>query len=378
MRKSNLIFLALGVGLLIYLIHQSGPARIWHGLTQVNGLFFCAVGVFLSSKVLMAVAWRKLLDPEHCRASLTDLSLVTAVGGAINDVTPGGVGGEPLKVTWLQGKVPGEDLVSSLILHNYLYVMTNVILVLVGGVLLVSLADLPGWALWAVGGGMLLVVATVVALALVIRLGIAERFLRLLDKLHIRFKNADVLLEKARRTDERARSFYRKRPRALASAFVWMLAARATAAMESFFILAMLGHFVSPAEVLLITCMTVAVYVAFAFVPSQLGALEGGAYLFFPVIGLHAALGVAVEMIRRLRVLTLLGLAVCVIGGRSLLRWLHKRSLRDRGVDSAAAEASFVPPIATPLIDGRPAPSSPLRGSLPSSAGQAQVGNTSR
>jgi hypothetical protein len=137
------------------------------------------------------------------------------------------------------------------------------------------------------------------------------------------------LLEKAKKTDAQARNFYREKPRALLVAFFWMVASRAVAAMESFFILAMLGHFVSPAAVLLVTCMTVAVYVAFAFVPSQLGALEGGAYLFFPVIGLAAPLGVAVEMVRRLRVLTLLVFAVAALGCRSVSRWWKSRANLD-------------------------------------------------
>ena len=171
MKKSNLIFFVLGTGLLAYLVYQTGVDKLWTQLQQLSPLFFLAVGAMLASKVFMGVAWNYLLEPERNKANLWDLSLVTAVGGAINDVTPGGVGGEPLKVTWLRHKVPSEDLVSSLIIHNYLYVMTNVLLVIAGGVLIITLVDLPLWADWAIGGGMVLVLAASVLLALVIRCG---------------------------------------------------------------------------------------------------------------------------------------------------------------------------------------------------------------
>lgn len=317
-RILHVVFALIGAGVLLYLIASIGPARIWSQVTHLTYMFALGVGAFLLSKIFMALSWRHLFYPGRSRASWWDLSVATIVGGAINDVTPGGVGGEPLKVTWLSHKVPGEDLVSSLLLHNYLYVLTNILLMLAGGVALMVLVDLPGYAVAILVVVMALMVAGGLVLALILRKGVAHRFMRLLGRLKIRFRNADALLEKARTADEQARQFFAERPLAMVKAFGWMLVSRATAAMETYFFLSMLGWIVFPGDVLLITCLTVAVYIVFPFVPSQIGAMEGSAYLLYPILGFGASAGVAVEMVRRLRVLVMLSIALAFMGVRAL------------------------------------------------------------
>ncbi len=362
MKKSNVIFFILGTALLAYLVYRTGPAELWSRLGELNWLFFLGVGVFLFSKVTMSVAWIYLLEKKTNNSSLWHLSLVTAVGGALNDVTPGGVGGEPLKVTWLRGRIPSEDLVSSLILHNYLYIMTNVVLIFSGGALIIFLVDLPAWADWAIGSGMVLMVAGGILLAFVIRRGVAEKVMNVLKFLRIPLKNAEAIFEKARETDRKLRDFYRDRPGDFIKAFLWMLLTRAIAAMESFFILAMLGHIVGPEAIVLITCMGVALYVLFAFVPSQLGALEGGAFLFYPIIGLPAALGLHVEMIRRLRVLFLLFLAVLVLGIRSFMI----RRVAEKGAgDVTAGSLELNVGGSSPPVVGVDEPDNAVRSSIP-------------
>ncbi len=315
---TNWIFGALGFCILGYLVVRSGPARLWDQLSHLGPGFLLAVGAFAASKFFMALAWRPLFQPGRSTASLWDLTAATMVGGAINDVTPGGVGGEPLKVTWLAGKAPGEDLVSSLLLHNYLYVLTNILLMLAGGIALVSLLDLSTLARVGVFGGMAVMVGAAVGLAFVLRKGVAAPFVRLVRKLGLKSIDPEALLARARETDDQARRFFSERPLEMVQAFGWMVVSRAVAALETYFLLRMLGWSVSPVDVLLITTMTVAVYLVFPFVPSQVGAMEGAAFLLYPALGIAGAAGLAVEVVRRLRVIVMLAIALAIMAAKAL------------------------------------------------------------
>jgi carbon starvation protein CstA len=79
-----------------------------------------------------------------------------------------------------------------------------------------------------------------------------------------------------------------------------------------------MGYSVGPAAVFLIQTTSLIVYIAFAFIPSQLGANEGASYFLFPYLGLTAGVGVAMEMLRRLRVVAVVALGLVLLGFFSL------------------------------------------------------------
>ena len=336
---TNLVFGSLGLAILVYLVIKTGPAQLWYQVTHLGPGFVLAVSAFAASKFFMALAWRPLFQPGSSKATLWDLTAATVVGGAINDVTPGGVGGEPLKVTWLAGKAPGEDLVSSLLLHNYLYVLTNILLMLAGGLALVSLLDLSTVARVGVFAGMAVMVGAAVGLALVLRKGVAAPFVKLVRKVGFKSIDPEALLARARQTDEQARRFFSERPWKMVQAFGWMVVSRTVASLETYFLLRMLGWAVSPVDVLLITTMTVAVYLVFPFVPSQVGAMEGAAYLLYPALGIAGAAGLAVEVVRRLRVIVMLALALVIMAGKALV---ERRTGRTESSPEAVRPAASV------------------------------------
>ena len=305
MKRLQGIFLFVGLGLLGYLVYKVGPGTLLQQLLDAGWGFGAVVLVALASIVVMGVGWKILLDQGRSRAGLMELVGASIVGAAINFLTPGSMGGEPVKASLLGDKVPSEELVSTVLLHNLLYWLSNLLLIVFGFLIALVTLDLPGRLLALLGGATVLVAVPVLLGAWIIHRGSAEGFIRLLGRVGIKLKNIDHVLAKARQADALVRKFRLEHPGAFWWAFVWVLVGRSLSVLEVWVILLVMGHGVSLPTAFLVQSTSLIVYVAFAFIPSQLGANEGASFMLFPYLGLSASVGVAMEVIRRLRVVAL-------------------------------------------------------------------------
>ena len=315
MKRLHGIFLLIGLGLLGYLIYRIGPGTLLEQLLDAGWGFGAVVLTALASIVVMGVGWKILLDQGDSKAGLVELVGASIVGAAINFLTPGSMGGEPVKASLLGEKVPSEELVSTVLLHNLLYWLSNLLLIVLGFFLALATLDLPLRLTLVLGGATLLVAVPVLLGAWIIHRGSAEGFLRLIGRFGIKPKNIDHLMDKARQADKLVRKFRTEHPGPFWWAFVWVFVGRALSVLEVWVILLVMGHQVSLPTAFLVQATSLIVYVAFAFIPSQLGANEGASFMLFPFLGLSASVGVAMEVIRRLRVvaLVLLGLALLAL-----------------------------------------------------------------
>ena len=318
MKRLNRIFLVLGLVLFGFLVWRSGPAKLAHDLLAAGWGFLAVVAVAILSILLMTIGWGALLEPSGSRPSTWDLTGASLVAAALNFLVPGNVGGEPVKVSLLAGKVSSEDLVSTILLHNVMYWLSNLVLILFGVAMAALLLALPSKLLAVLVGASLLVALPTLGAAWLVHRRIAERFVRLLSRLGIRSKDPEELLVKAQRADELLRRFRSSHPRALLRGFAWTLAGRALSVLEVWVILAVMGYRVGPATAFLIQSTSLVVYAAFAFIPSQLGANEGASYMLFPYLGLASSTGVAMEMLRRLRVVVLVVLGLGLLAFHNL------------------------------------------------------------
>jgi uncharacterized protein (TIRG00374 family) len=320
MHKLSALFLVIGLGLLGYLVYTSGPGTLWASLVHVGPSFLWVLLVGLTSLVMLGAAWKELLYPERSSATVLDLSLAGIVGFAINELTPGSVAGEPVKAALLKDKVPAEDLVSSLILHNYLYILTNFLQIAVGALVGLLWLDLSPVLMWGTLVVTVVVGGIIVLLALAIRWGMAERFMRGLQRLRLPIRNIEGLIVRARTVDEQARTFHRDRPAAFWRAFAWIFAARSMAVVEIWLILTLIGHSAGFATLMLLQASTLLVYVIFFFVPSQMGANELGSTVIFKLLLFNPQTGLTMELIRRLRKISVVVLGLIIFGVTTLAR----------------------------------------------------------
>lgn len=318
MKRLKLVFLALGLFLLGYLVYRVGPSTLLDQLLSVGWGFAAVVAVAVASIVMMAVGWGSLLKPGGSKAAFWELSAASVVGAAINFLTPGSLGGEPLKAALLKDKVPTHELVSSVLLHNVLYWVSNLILIVAGTVTALILLALPARIAWFMAGATVGVAVPILVVAWLVHRGLAERFLKLLGRLGLKRAAGEDVLEKARKADREVRRFASENRWPFLKAFFWVFVGRALCVVEVWVILKVMSIDAGPAAVFLIQSLSLIVYIVFAFVPSQLGANEGASYFLFPYLGMSSGVGVAMEMVRRLRIVATVLLGLLILGLYSL------------------------------------------------------------
>jgi hypothetical protein len=174
------------------------------------------------------------------------------------------------------------------------------------------------------------VAAIIVLLALAIRWGMAEKFLRALVWIRLPIKNVEGVLAQARTVDQQARSFHKERPAAFWRAFGWIFAARSMAVVEIWVILTLIGHPSSFALLMLLQASTLLGYVIFFFVPSQMGANELGSMVIFRLLYLNPATGLSMELVRRLRKVSVVLLGLVILGVKTVLKARAPRAGSER------------------------------------------------
>lgn len=319
MRKLSLVFLILGVALLGYLVYDVGPAKLWAHLVTIGPGFLWVLLVGLTSMFFLACAWKDLLYRERSTATVWDLFLAGIVGFAVNELTPGSVAGEPVKGAMLRGKIPGPDIVSSLILHNYLYIITNFLQIALGATVGLLWLDLSPVLMWGTVAVTVVVAGILGLLAVAIRWGMAERFMRALRYLRLPIQNIEGAIQGAREADAQARSFHREHRLAFWRAFGWIFLARAMAVVEIWVILTLIEHPTGFATLMLLQASSLLVYVIFFFVPSQMGANELGSTVIFDLLKFSPATGLLMELVRRARKLSVVLIGLLIFGVRTLV-----------------------------------------------------------
>ena len=249
--------------------------------------------------LLRAAAWRLCLDPPH-HLRLRDAFAAVICGDAIGNVTPlGPLVGEPAKAAFVRGRVALAPALTALAIENLLYTLSAAAMIAAGMVALLLRFQLPpdirGVGELAVGGTFILFLAALWMLwrqpALISRaLGVA-RPLR---------KHADRI----RQMEEEIYTFASRHRRALPALAAAEIGFHVLGVAEIYLTLWLLN---SAAPTLLTAFLFETanrlITVVFKFVPLRLGVDEAGSAIFAPLIGLSPKTGIALAIIRKLRML---------------------------------------------------------------------------
>jgi len=276
-----------------------GVAEIAADVRQVGWGLALIVAIGGLRFLLRAAAWRLCLDPPH-RLRLRDAFAAVICGDAIGNLTPlGPLVGEPAKAAFVRGRVALTPALTALAIENLLYTLSAAAMIAAGMVALLVRFQLPpdvrGVGELAIAGTFALFAAALWMLwrqpALVSRaLGVAPPLRKHADRI--------------RQMEEEIYTFASRHRRALpvlagveigfhvlgvAEVYLtlWLMTAAAPTVLTAF---------VFEAANRLIT-------VLFKVVPLRLGVDEAGTAGFATLIGLPAKTGLALAIIRKVRVL---------------------------------------------------------------------------
>ena len=298
----GLAAIAGGVALLAWMIWWAGPANIAADVRRVGWGLPAIVAIGGLRFLLRAQAWRICLGRAGA-LPLGDAFAAVVCGDTLGNLTPlGPIVGEPAKAAFVRRQVPLLDAVTALAIENVAYTLSAAAMIAAGTAALLLRFELPAAIR---GAGVAAIAATAVlfggaAWLLWKQPAVISRALGLAPRLR-------GYTDRMRDIESRVYSFASRRPAAAAGVAaaeagfhvlgvaeihltLWLLSGRTHAPP-------LLTSFILETTNRLIT-------VAFRFVPLRLGVDEAGTAFFATLLGLDSGIGVAISIVRKLRILT--------------------------------------------------------------------------
>jgi hypothetical protein len=325
MRKPNLTGLltaAGGLALLVWVVRQVGVRQLEADIRQVGWGLVAIIALGGLRFVARAIAWRLCLERPH-RLPLAGAFAAVVCGDALGNLTPlGPLVGEPAKAAFVRDRVALAPAVAALAIENVLYTLSAAAMIAAGMIALLFRFTPPP-ALQNVGKAA--IAATVVLFAVALWLlwrqpALISRSLEILGAFRLKSEATRVETRaQPTRVDASAEATPRGRIRELEQQ-IYGFARRRRAALPAVVAAEAAFHALGVAEVHLTLSLLYGtapplltsfifetanrlITVVFKFVPLRLGVDEAGTAVFAQVLGLGTQTGVALAIVRKVRVL---------------------------------------------------------------------------
>lgn len=299
----NLTFAAIGAALLVVTVQRVGWSAVQRSLTEIGGWY---VPIMLLGGVRFAArsrAWQVCAGPVGL--TFRRAFSATLAGDALGNVTPLGLlASEPAKVFFVNDRVATVAAVSSVAAENAFYVASVLAMLGAGALVFLEMAAVPAGL--RVGGQ---AVMAAVMLGAVIGVWAMRRQPAILSRL------ARLVAAWAGRggtAPDRLREievhFYAVLTwpwTRIAHVIAWETAFHVAAVLEVFLILQVLPvtRHATLLEAFVLETTGRLIVVVFKFVPYRLGVDEAGSAMIARALALDPAVGVALALVRRLRIL---------------------------------------------------------------------------
>lgn len=308
-------FFLLGLFVLYGVVRKIG----WHNLqTQVTQLHWELVPVFCIGflwYLCYTLAWNVLLKHQGISVPFWRLFQSKISGETFNAMTPANfVGGDTMRVYLLRRRSNVTSLAASVVVDRTINSIAIVAVIFFGAV--AAFLTLPGLPpQMAIGVPIFLVGnAALIAFFLVRQhKGLFASLLRLAKKWHFFPKTAEKYLHKATELDQKVVAVYENSHTVFWQALALHLVGRLLGVVEVYCI----GKAIAPQFTLLIALFlaTLApiINMAFTFIPGALGVLEGAYSGALYLLGLNPALGLTIQIVKRMRATLWMGLGFVFI-----------------------------------------------------------------
>ena len=297
------LLLCLGLALLAFMIHQVGLNNI---LEQLSRLGFNALIILIPYTFVYlfdALGWRMTLRGKANEIAFPRLFLTRMAGEAINYITPSAyLGGEPVKAYLLQKRgIPLVDGLASVVTAKTVMVISQIFFVLLGmGLAFSSLRHDDGLIYAAV-----LVVGWVsLAAAFLVFAQHRGMFTGILWLLEVMRPPAGFLKrrqEKLKDLDATILAFYGQHRSSFLSALLFFFLGWLSGSFEIYLLMNFLDLPMDLRTAISLEALTTVIKAAVFFIPSGLGAQEGGNILLFTSFGFSPVIAMTFSIIRRMR-----------------------------------------------------------------------------
>jgi hypothetical protein len=319
-RALALISLAAGLALFVYVIRQTGPGEILARVRALGAGFLLILVISSTRYFSRTLAWLRCMPPEERRVGFWALWRARLAGEAIGDLTFGPLVAEPLRLLTLGGRLSLKSGVSSLAVENLAYVVSSCLMVMAGTLALLASFALTESLRAAVLTALVVVLVVVLAVATVIsrRWALASGLVGALASLLPHAGARGWVAEKLRHLralEDYVFDFYARRPQDFLVVALCQAGFHLAGVAEIYATLRLIGYDLTPATAFILEGINRALNIAFIFVPALVGVDEAGTGLLTQTLGLGATAGVALAIIRKIRMFCWIGLGLAFLGG---------------------------------------------------------------
>jgi hypothetical protein len=306
----------LGLLLFIYVVRQTGVGVIWAEVRKLGAGFLLILAISSTRYFSRTLAWLCCMEPEQRRVGFWSLWRARLAGEAVGDLTFGPVVAEPLRLVALGDKLALKTGFSTLTIENLAYTVSSCLMVVAGVTALLTNFALSE----SLRGAILLALLMVLVLGGTSVIVISQRWK--LGSSIIAIVSAWLVRDAAKRgwieakvaelrqIEDYVFDFYARRPKdfllvALCEAFFHL-----GGVTEIYATLRLIGHDLTLVTAFMLEAVNRALNIAFIFVPALVGVDEAGTGLVTEVLGLGRPAGVALAIIRKIRMFCWIGVGL--------------------------------------------------------------------
>lgn len=301
MATIRILGILIGMGIVVFLIHEVGWMQIKHSLGMIGWGYALVIAYPLTWILCNTQGWRLALHQQYAKQSLLRLAQIRLSGETFNSLLPSGyVGGEPLKAKLLARSIPMREAASSVLIAKAAQSIGLVLFVGLG----LTMGTRRGQIRLAHHPKTLIALVALSLGIFIFTLLLTQRsFSRLGRWLHSLTGHPWLKLqeEKLVALDDSIGAFYREGKLRFLGSTIWHSLGWLSSALEVAIIFRLIGHAVSWKEAWFVCAMGQLAAVVGLFAPAGIGLYEGGHFLAARALGLPPELGVSVALIRRVR-----------------------------------------------------------------------------
>ena len=315
-RLLALISAIIGLALFIYVLRQTGLEEIGGRLRELGAGFLLILAISAFRYLTRSLSWLRCIPPEDRHIGFWTLWRARLAGEAIGDLTAGPLVAEPLKALVLGDKVSLASRVSSLTVENITYTVSSCVMVMAGAIALLTSFGLAGSLRVAMLASLVAVAVVIVASVIVIgrRWKLGSGIATMLSQMLIRDDaKRDMITSKIvhlAELEEYIFDFFAKRPADFFLVILCQMSFHLAGVTEIFVTMKLIGANLSFTTAFLMESVNRALNIAFVFVPAMVGVDELGTRELAKVLGFDGTFGVALAIIRKIRMFFWIGVGL--------------------------------------------------------------------
>ena len=306
----------IGLALFIYVIRQTGLEEIGGRLRQLGAGFLLILAISAFRYLTRSLSWLRCISPEDRRVGFWTLWRARLAGEAIGDLTAGPLVAEPLKALVLGDKISLASRVHSLSVENITYTVSSCVMVMAGAIALLTSFGLAGSLRMAMLASLAAVIVVIVASVIVIGRrwklgsGIATLLVQWLIRDEAKRATLEAKIVHLAELEEYIFDFFAKRPADFFLVILCQMSFHLAGVTEIYVTMNLIGANLSFATAFLMESVNRALNIAFVFVPAMVGVDELGTRELAKVLGFDGSFGVALAIIRKIRMFFWIGVGL--------------------------------------------------------------------